>query len=66
LIVDAAGTAYVGSGDGIVRIISAGGKLVEQISAGGHHFDLPPHALMGPDGRLIVNGTDGVLRVYGS
>lgn len=66
LIVDAAGTAYVGSGDGIVRVISAEGKLIGQTLAGGHHFDFAPQILLGPDGRLFVNGTDGVLQVYGS
>ncbi|HEX6506905.1 MAG TPA: hypothetical protein VF221_04665 [Chloroflexota bacterium] len=66
LIVDAAGTAYVGSGDGIVRVISSEGKLVGQLPAGGHRSDFPPQVLLGADGRLIVNGSDDVLQVYGS
>jgi outer membrane protein assembly factor BamB len=65
LVVDSAGTAYVGSGDGIVRLISAGGKLLAEVKAGALRSDDPPHVLLGADGRLIVNGTDGVLRVYG-
>lgn len=66
LIVDDAGTAYVGSGDGIVRVVSADGKLVGQTLGSGQHFDFAPQILLGPDGRLIVNGADGVLQVYGS
>jgi outer membrane protein assembly factor BamB len=66
LVVDSAGTAYVGSGDEIARVISAGGKLLAKIKAGALRSDDPPHVLLGADGRLIVNGTDGVLRVYGT
>jgi outer membrane protein assembly factor BamB len=65
LVVDAADTAYVGTGDGIVRIISPAGTLLSQLDVGGNHNGYPPYLLLGPNGHLIVDGTDGTLRVYG-
>jgi outer membrane protein assembly factor BamB len=64
LVVDASGKAYVGSGDGRVRVVTAGGHVVASLRAGPAHRGIPT-ALLGPDGKLIVSGTDGVLRAYG-
>jgi len=64
LVVDASGRAYVGSGDGRVRVVTAGGHVVASLRAGPAHHGTPT-ALLGPDGKLIVSGTDGVLRAYG-
>jgi outer membrane protein assembly factor BamB len=69
LVVDSAGTAYVGTSDGKLRIISQNGRLVSALSVGPGDSQAGASAatcILGPDGRLIVNGTDGVLRVYGS
>jgi outer membrane protein assembly factor BamB len=65
LVVDAAGTAYVGSGDGLVRVVSSAGALLAMLEAGGRHAGYASTLLLGPTGRLIVDGTDGTLRVYG-
>jgi outer membrane protein assembly factor BamB len=64
VIVDATGTSYVGSGDGIVRIISLQGRILARLQVGGVKPNAVPTALLGADGKLFVNGTDGVLRVY--
>jgi hypothetical protein len=69
LVVDAAGTAYVGTMDGKLRIISDSGTLISTLHVGPASRDqFAPAAspLLAPGGRLVVNGTDGVLRVYGS
>lgn len=63
--VDAAGTVYVGCGDGLVRIFSAGGRLLTTLGSGPASIGSSPVPVLGPEGRLVVNGTDGVLRVYG-
>jgi outer membrane protein assembly factor BamB len=65
LIVDGDDSAYVGSGDGIVRVISADGQWLASMPGGGSHLHLTPGLILGADGRLIVSGTDGVMRVYG-
>jgi len=65
LATDAAGKAYVGSGDGRVRVVSATGQLLARVYAGGYRHGSTPSLLLGPDGRLIVTGTDSALRVYG-
>jgi len=64
LVVDAAGRAYVGSGDGRVRVVTARGHVVASLRAGPAHHGIPT-VLLGPDGKLIISGTDGVLRAYG-
>jgi outer membrane protein assembly factor BamB len=64
LIVDAAGTAYVGSGDGKVRVISGTGKIRARLFAGGPKLASVPAIMLLASGRLIISGTDGVLRVY--
>lgn len=69
LVVDAAGTVYVGTLDGHVRIVSRSGKVISTLRVGpGSTQAMPrvPIVMLGPGGRLIVTGTDGVLRVYGS
>jgi len=60
----AAGKAYVGSGDGRVRVMSATGQVLATVYAGGYRYGVPLGLLLGPDGRLIVSGTDLMLRVY--
>jgi len=65
LIVDAAGTTYVGTGDGKVRIFSDGGALLATLSAGRHKPFMVPSSRLAAIGRLVINGTDGTLRVYG-
>lgn len=62
---EAAGKAYVGSGDGRVRVVSATGRVLARVYAGGYRHGFPPSLLLGPDGQLIVTGTDSTLRVYG-
>lgn len=62
LVTDAAGTAYVGTADGKVRIFSSGGALLQTRSVG-HESRWSPGIVVA-DGKLIVNGTDGTLRVY--
>lgn len=65
VITDAAGTAYVTSGDATLRVISSRGEIVSSFVAGPANGYYSPEMAMGPDGRLLVVGTDGVLRVYG-
>jgi hypothetical protein len=64
LIVDAIGTAYVGSGDGNVLVVSHLGKVLARLTAGGRRSQFPPQVLLGPNGHLVVSGQDGTLRVY--
>jgi outer membrane protein assembly factor BamB len=66
LIVDGDGTAYAASGDGLVRVVSVDGELVGACDGGGQHHHVTPGLLLDAGGRLIVSGTDGNLRVYGS
>lgn len=65
LAVDAAGRAYVGSGDGLIRAIAPTGTLLWTLRAGSpaQRGDVPSLAL-GPAGVLAVTATDGVLRLY--
>lgn len=65
IAVDAAGRAYVGSADGLVRAIAPDGTLLWTLRAGKPTpvGDSPLIAL-GPQGMLVVAGTDGQLRVY--
>jgi outer membrane protein assembly factor BamB len=65
LLVDGDDTAYVGTGDGSVWVISAQGQWLSDLPAGGHENHRSPGLLLGPDGRLLVSGTDRVMRVYG-
>jgi len=65
LATDAAGKAYIGSGDGRVRVVSATGQVLTRVYAGGYRGGFTPSLLLGPDGRLMVTGTDSTLRVYG-
>jgi PQQ-like domain len=65
LVVDAAGSAFVGSGDGMVRVVSSAGQLLTSLAAGGRHYGSAPPVLIAPNGRLVVDGTDGTLRVFG-
>jgi outer membrane protein assembly factor BamB len=65
LIVDAAGSTYVGTADGKVRIFSDGGALLATLSAGRHKPFMVPSSRLTAIGRLFINGTDGTLRVYG-
>lgn len=64
LVVDAAGTAYVGTADGKVRIFSSDGRLLRTLAVGPRSSWAPGILVAG--GRLIVSGTDRVLRVYGT
>lgn len=66
IAIDAAGTIFVGSGDGKVRTISTDGRLLGTLAAGASSTSAAPDVAIGPDGRLVVTGTDGTLRVYGS
>jgi DNA-binding beta-propeller fold protein YncE len=65
LIVDAAGTAYIGRQDGAVQIVNRQGRTVTTLPAGGYHYGFTPSLLLVPPGRLVVNGTDSVLRIFG-
>ena len=65
IAVDRLGTAYIGSGDGLVRIVSRGGSVVGQLRAGPGTTRQTPAVALGPGGRLVVVGTDNRLRVYG-
>lgn len=64
LIADGAGTAYAGTGDGAIHVISAAGKVLARITVG-TRYHLPPALFLAPDGHLIVDGSDGTMRVYG-
>jgi outer membrane protein assembly factor BamB len=67
LIVDAAGKAYVGTAAGQVKVVSQSGRLLSSESAGGkQNPPMSPPLMLGPSGKLVVNGTDGLLRIYGS
>jgi len=65
LVVDAAGTEWVGRQDGTVQIVSSSGATLGTLVAGGYHYGLSPTVLLA-SGRIVVNGTDGTLRIYGS
>jgi outer membrane protein assembly factor BamB/DNA-binding beta-propeller fold protein YncE len=65
LIVDGDGTAYVGSADGLVRAISVDGQWIMTFGAGGSQKHLTPGLILDAEGRLIVSGTDSMMRVYG-
>ncbi len=65
IAVDAAGRAYVGSDDGMVRAIARDGALLWTLPAGGPtSLGETPSIALGPRGTLVVAGTDGRLRVY--
>ncbi len=65
IAVDAAGRAYVGSDDGMVRAIAPDGALLWTLPAGGPtSLGATPSISLGPRGTLVVVGTDGRLRVY--
>jgi outer membrane protein assembly factor BamB len=65
LAVDGAGRVYLGSYDGMVRVISPDGKSTNTLFAGGYHYGEAPSVLLDPKGRLIISGSDEILRVYG-
>ena len=65
LVVDARGRVYVGTGDGMVRALAPNGILLWTLRAGGPtRLGASPSLALGPDGALLVVGTDGVLRLY--
>jgi outer membrane protein assembly factor BamB len=64
LVIDGAGTAYVGTADGEVLVVSSEGQLLDRLAVGGYHFGMTPRIMLGPGHALVVNGNDGVLRVY--
>ncbi len=65
IAVDAMGRAYLGSSDGIVRVIAPNGSLLWTLPAGGPtSLGNTPSIALGPQGTLVVTGTDGRLRVY--
>jgi hypothetical protein len=66
IAVDARGTAYVGSGDGRVRIVSSGGRFLGTLAAGPRMPYGKPEIAITANGRLLVVGTDGILRAYGA
>jgi hypothetical protein len=66
LAVDGHGTGYIGTADGLVRIIDPGGHVIGRLSAGPGRPYETPISVLGPEGKLIVLGTDNRLRVYGS
>jgi outer membrane protein assembly factor BamB len=67
LIVDAARKIYVGTAGGTVVVVSPTGRLLARVPAGGQHSPpTAPQVMLSPTGQLIVNGTDGMLRIYGS
>jgi len=65
IAVDARGRAFVGTADGMVRGIAPDGMVtwVQRVGGPAPSGDTPSVAL-GPDGTLVVAGTDGRLRVY--
>jgi len=64
IAVDATNTAFVGSGDGHVSVVSANGILEETLVGGPTSTTSAPQVAIGAEGRLIVVGTDSILRVY--
>lgn len=65
IAVDAAGRAYLGSNDGMVRAIAPDGSLLWTLSAGGPtSLGYTPSISLGPAGTLVVARTDGRLSVY--
>ena len=65
IAVDALGRAYVGSADGLVRAIAPDGAVLWTLRAGGPtNLGATPSVALGPQGTLVVAGTDGHLRVY--
>jgi hypothetical protein len=69
LAIDAAGRAYIGTADGLVRAVAPDGTLLWTIRAG-PPSDTPPSCILGPRGQLVIaeEGTvpssAGILRVY--
>ncbi len=65
IAIDAAGRAYLGSNDGMVRVIAPDGSLLWTLSAGGPtSLGNTPSISLGPAGTLVVTRTDGRLSVY--
>jgi outer membrane protein assembly factor BamB len=65
LAVDAAGHAFIGGADGKVRAFTAGGKPIWTLSAGGPGlYGRGSTVALGPNGVLVVVGTDNLLRYY--
>jgi outer membrane protein assembly factor BamB len=65
LVVDARGRVYVGTGDGLVRTLAPNGTLLWTLRAGGPtRIGASPALALGPDGALLIVGTDAVLRLY--
>jgi outer membrane protein assembly factor BamB len=63
LAVDASGTVYAGSPDGIVRAVSTSGTLRWSLNPGAPRGTAPT-CVLAPGGQLLVDTEDGVLRVY--
>ncbi len=67
MVVDAAGKAYVGTTGGTVVVVSPTGRILARLAAGGQHNPpMAPQVMLSPTGQLITNGTDGMLRIFGS
>jgi len=65
IVVDARGHAYIGTADGMVRGIAPDGMVTWVQRVGGPTpSGAAPSVALGPDGMLVVAGTDGRLRVY--
>lgn len=65
IAVDRTGRAYVGSADGMVRAIARNGTVLWTIRAGGPtSLGVTPSVALGPQGVLVISGTDGRLRAY--
>jgi outer membrane protein assembly factor BamB len=64
IAVDAAGHAYIGESDGTIRAFSAMGALLWTLHIPSPVAYRAPSLALSADGRLVVAGTDGLLRVY--
>jgi len=65
IAIDAAGRAYLGSNDGMVRAIAPNGSLLWTLPGGGPTtLGDTPSISLGPAGTLVVARTDGRLSVY--
>ncbi|HZS94676.1 MAG TPA: hypothetical protein VFA78_07755 [Chloroflexota bacterium] len=65
IAVDRAGRVYVASPNGTLLIVSPSGHVEARLSIGPRHGGIAPHIAIAPGHRLVVVGTDGMLRVYG-
>lgn len=66
LIVDAAGTAYIGTPDGTLRVVSSQGKREAKLPFGSkQRFGSQTSLALTADGKLAAVDTDLHLRIYG-